>query len=496
MTSSKLADAYNREYLEAYYQRWLSEPTSVPAEWQNFFAGAEFAGLGMSGSLVNGGGISGDLRLQTGVVRLIFWYRQIGHLQAYTNPLAADAPPDHPLLKLENFGLSEADLDTPVDTSMCFGLGQATPLRDLLAHLKATYCQRIGVEFMHIDSLEKRTWLASQMEPFANRPNLDQKLKYRTLMTLHFATMFEQYLHTKYVGQKRFSLEGGETLMPMLDAIVEMSPSLGIKEIVIGMAHRGRLNVLANLLQKPFDQIFNEFEDVYLPETTKDGDGDVKYHMGFSADITTSSGGVVHLSLSPNPSHLEAVNPVVEGRVRAKQRQYADQERYQGVPLLIHGDAAFAGQGLVAETLNMANLLGYRTGGTVHIVVNNQIGFTTNHAMREAPNTARTSPSSFRHRFSTSMGNAPKKRFMSRSWHSNTARSSSVTSLLIWSATASMVTTKEMNLVSLNRSSIGRSKRNSRPHGSIRIAWLSLARSTRKKRPRLPNRSGNGLTMH
>ena len=196
-------------------------------------------------------------------------------------------------------------------------------------------------------------------------------------MTLHYATMFEQYLHTKYVGQKRFSLEGGETLMPMLDAVVERSPALGIEEIVVGMAHRGRLNVLANTLQKPFAAIFNEFEDVYMPETTKDGDGDVKYHLGFGADIKTSSGATVHISLTPNPSHLEAVNPVVEGRVRAKQRQHGDGERSTGLPLLIHGDAAFAGQGLVAETLNMANLAGYRTGGTLHLVINNQIGFTT-----------------------------------------------------------------------------------------------------------------------
>ena len=378
MAALILADAYNREQLETTYQRWLAEPDSVDATWQSFFAGAEFAGNGIlarASSLP--APLPGDMRLQTGVVRMIFWYRQIGHLQAHIDPLAKDAPPPHPLLKLENFGLSEADLDTTVDVSMAFGLNSPTTLRTLIDHMRETYCSKIGVEFMHIDSLEKRTWLAERIEPKRNKPNLELKQKYRTLMTLHYATMFEQYLHTKYVGQKRFSLEGGEVIVPMLDAIVEASPGLGIREIVIGMAHRGRLNVLANTLQKPFEQIFNEFEDVYLPETTKDGDGDVKYHMGFSADVRTSSGGSVHLSLSPNPSHLEAVNPVVEGRVRAKQRRYNDGDRSQGVPLLIHGDASFAGQGLVAETLNMANLAGYRTGGTVHLVINNQIGFTT-----------------------------------------------------------------------------------------------------------------------
>ncbi|HJZ54070.1 MAG TPA: 2-oxoglutarate dehydrogenase E1 component, partial [Gemmataceae bacterium] len=211
-----------------------------------------------------------------------------------------------------------------------------------------------------------------------NRPNLPLRQEYRVLLTLHQAEMFERFLHTKYVGQKRFSLEGGETLIPVLDAITERSPSLGIKELVIGMAHRGRLNVLANILHKPFEQVFNEFEDNYLPDATTDGDGDVKYHLGFSADIATADGGKVHLSLAPNPSHLEIVNPVVEGRVRAKQRLHGDTERSTGVPILIHGDAAFAGQGVVMETLNLSNLAGYKTGGTIHIVVNNQIGFTTN----------------------------------------------------------------------------------------------------------------------
>jgi 2-oxoglutarate dehydrogenase E1 component len=390
MAAPSFADSYNRDVLEREYEKYHADPDAADPQWQAFFAGVEFAG-GLGGASGNGSanghpkaaprpaaGLRADTRLQTGAVRLIFWYRQAGHLQAHTNPLADGPPAELPLLKLENFHLTEADLDTEVDSSMVFGEADRMPLRRLIDILKATYCGNVGVEFMHIDDLAKRTWLASRMEPTRNRRAFSLAQKYRTLMTLHYATKFEQYLHTKYVGQKRFSLEGGETLMPMLDAVVEKSPELGVQEIVIGMAHRGRLNVLANTLQKPFAAIFNEFEDVYMPETTKDGDGDVKYHLGFGADIPTSSGKSVHISLTPNPSHLEAVDPVVEGRVRAKQRQHGDtEERGTGLPLLIHGDAAFAGQGLVAETLNMSNLAGYRTGGTLHIVVNNQIGFTT-----------------------------------------------------------------------------------------------------------------------
>jgi 2-oxoglutarate dehydrogenase E1 component len=374
MAAPAIADAYNRELLEDAYQRWQESPDSVDPSWQAFFAGVAFAGNGIAGRPA---AIRGDLRLQTGVVRLVNWYRQAGHLQAHTDPLR-DAPPPAPdVLRMENYGLTDADLSATVDGSMVYGIEGRTRLADLIAHLRATYCGKVGYEFMHIDDLDRRMWFARKVEPARSRPALDRKQKLRTLMNLHWASHFENYLHTKYVGQKRFSLEGAETLLPMLDAIVERSPSLGVKEIVIGMAHRGRLNVLANLLRKPFEQIFNEFEDNYLPESTKDGDGDVKYHMGFSADVATSDGGTVHLSLSPNPSHLEAVNPVVEGRVRAKQRLFDDADRSKGIPLLIHGDAAFAGQGVVAETLNLANLAGYRTGGTVHIVVNNQIGFTT-----------------------------------------------------------------------------------------------------------------------
>ena len=369
--SAALSAAPNAEFLEQTYQRWKQNPDSVDPTWQSFFAGMEFASNGQPSA------DTGDLRVQTGVVRLTFWHRQAGHLDAHVDPLEEQPPPPSDLLKYETYGLTESDLDKTIDASLFNGIDDGATLRELIEALKATYCGKIGVEYMHVEDLYKRSWIAERIEPGRNRPHLDLKNKYRTLMTLLWATNFESFLHTKYVGQKRFSLEGGETLIPMLDALVEKAPSVGIREFVIGMAHRGRLNVLANILHKPFERIFSEFEDNYLPDSTKGGDGDVKYHMGFSGDVKTADGGIVHLSLSPNPSHLEIVNPVVEGRVRSKQRMQGDTDRSRGMPLLIHGDAAFAGQGVVAETLNMANLAGYRTGGTIHIVVNNQIGFTT-----------------------------------------------------------------------------------------------------------------------
>jgi 2-oxoglutarate dehydrogenase E1 component len=378
----------NGELMEELFRRWQDNADSVDPTWRAFFSGMQFAGRlpdGASGG-IESGSVSEAVRRQTGVVRLISWYRQAGHLQAHINPLATEPPPPAPQLALENFGLSSADLDKFVDASMYFGMTGPVQLGELLDALRETYCGSIGVEYMHIDSLDVRMWLARRMEPVRNRHPLPLRQKYRILMTLHQAELFERFLHTKYVGQKRFSLEGGETLIAILDALIESAPSLGVKEYVIGMAHRGRLNVLANILNKPFHEIFNEFEDVYLPQSTYEGDGDVKYHLGFSADVETATGGCVHLSLTPNPSHLEIVSPVVQGRVRAKQRLFGDHERRTGIPILIHGDAAFAGQGVVMETLNLMKLAGYTVGGTIHIVVNNQIGFTTN------PRDARSTP--------------------------------------------------------------------------------------------------------
>ncbi len=384
MADLTLSDAYNRDTIEDAYTRWVKQPDSVDVTWQAFFAGAEFAGNGIGAKLatqsvsVDPAAVDAlrDARLQTGVTRLVNWYRQVGHVQAHTDPLADAPPPPSPQLALSNFNLSDADLDREVDASMVFGLDGRATLRQVLDILTSTYCGRIGVEFMHIDDLDRRMWLASRMESVRGKFALDRRQKYRILMDLNYATNFENYLHTKYAGKKRFSLEGGETLIPMLDEIVTRSPGVGVKEVVIGMAHRGRLNVLTNILRKPFELIFNEFEDHYLPDSTIDGDGDVKYHMGYSTDIKTPDNHTVHVSLTANPSHLEIVNPVVEGRVRAKQRARGNHDDVMA--LLIHGDAAFMGQGPVAETLNLANLKGYRTGGTYHVVINNQIGFTTN----------------------------------------------------------------------------------------------------------------------
>ena len=374
MSRETFATRQNLDLLEDSYQRWKADPNSVDGYWQAFFEGLELSGF------VPVAKITGD-ESQTAVVRLIFAYRDLGHFLAHLDPLTPP-PATHPLLELSQFGLSESDLDREFDTSAFHGTPRAT-LRDLITILKETYCRTIGYEFSHIQDINVRAWIRERIEPRRSRPNMVRRQRLRVLMNLHYAELFEKFLHTRYVGQKRFSLEGAETLIPILDALVEKGPELGVQEFILGMAHRGRLNVLANTLHKPYQEIFAEFEDNFSPDSI-DGDGDVKYHLGFSSDVQTSSGKTVHLSLTPNPSHLEAVNPVVEGRTRAKQRLFHDTDRGRGVPVLIHGDAAFAGQGIVAETLNLSQLSGYRTGGTVHIIVNNQIGFTT------SPNDARS----------------------------------------------------------------------------------------------------------
>ncbi len=365
--SDPVATRWNLDALEDAYQRWQRDPLSVDPSWRAFLEGFDLGNARTAS-------VRDTQSCQTGVVRLIAGYRDVGHLIAHLDPLS-EPRPSHPLLELSEFGLSDAELDRTYDASAFFGLKEAT-LRQIVAALRETYCRTIGVEFKHIQDSNVRHWLEERMEPRRNRPQFDRDKKVHILQGLHYAEMFERFLHTRYVGQKRFSLEGAETLIPILEALVELAPELGVREIVMGMSHRGRLNVLANTLRKPYQEIFAEFEENYLPESS-DGDGDVKYHLGFSSDRTTLRGKNLHLTLTPNPSHLEAVNPVVEGRTRAKQRLFGDRERRRGIPLLIHGDAAFAGQGLVAETLNLSQLSGYTTGGTVHLVVNNQIGFTT-----------------------------------------------------------------------------------------------------------------------
>ena len=374
MNRSTVANRWNLELIEANHQRWSDDPSSVDATWQAFFEGYELAQAGPTSGSEPASGAARPNEAQAAVTRLIDAYREVGHYLADLDPLGLAPPGDAGgLLDPAYHGLREDDLDRTF-YSQLFDPPHAS-LRDLLAVLRETYSRTVGVEYMHIRNNEIRSWLRDRMESTRNRPQLDLRQKRRIILKLNAAELFETFLHTHYVGAKRFSLEGGETLIPLLDAIIERSAKHGVKEIVLGMPHRGRLNVLANTLDKPYGLIFGEFED-NQPETFA-GDGDVKYHLGFSADHETADGQTVHLSLTPNPSHLEAVNPVVEGRMRAKQGRFADNDRRLGVPILIHGDAAFAGQGLVAETLNLSQLKGYRTGGTVHIVVNNQIGFTT-----------------------------------------------------------------------------------------------------------------------
>jgi 2-oxoglutarate dehydrogenase E1 component len=373
MERATFASPANLSLIEDYHARWKNDPSSVDASWRIFFEGYE---LGLEPRATAGDRLDLDAaRAQAAVTRLVDAYREFGHYLADLDPLKLKPRnKTFDLLEPAAFGLTEADLKR-VFYNKLSDAGYST-LDELIAILRETYCRTIGVEFMHIPDAGIRRWLLERIEPSRNRPRLDAKKKRRIIYKLNAAELFETFLQDHYVGQKRFSLEGGEMLIPMLDAVIERAGSSGVREIVIGMPHRGRLNVLANILDKPYGMIFNEFEGDHLPETVG-GDGDVKYHLGFSADHVTSDKHNIHLSLSANPSHLEAVNPVVEGRVRAKQRRFKDKDRRLGIPVLIHGDAAFAGQGLVAETLNLSQLPGYRTGGTIHIVVNNQIGFTT-----------------------------------------------------------------------------------------------------------------------
>jgi len=356
--------ASNAEYLENSYNAWKQDPASVSADLALFFEGFDFAqnatcGVGAS--------------KQSAVDSLVYHYRDIGHRIAQINPLG-DNPTSNPELELSAFGLGEQDLDSVFDSNHIPGLANA-PLHDIINHLRETYCGSIGAEYMHIQDTAERRWLQERMEGTRNHPSYSHEHHLRILWKLQKAEMFEQYLHTTYRGQKRFSLEGAETLIAALDRLLERSVQSGIVEIIFGMAHRGRLNVLANIIEKSYDEIFSEFEDNFQMDTTH-GDGDVKYHKGFSKDVI-ADGKPIHLSLTANPSHLEMVGPVVEGKVRAKQNQRNDLERKKVLPFVIHGDAAFAGQGIVAETFNLSQLRGYRTGGTIHFIVNNQVGFTT-----------------------------------------------------------------------------------------------------------------------
>ena len=377
MNPVSVSASANSGLIEEYYQRWLDNPDSVDPTWRAFFQGFALGSNGQAPAAIPGTGsaVVIDSLKQAHVHYLINAYRALGHTQAHLDPLSGP-PPAQPRLQLSQFNLGVADLETAFDTGTYLGGGQMK-LREIVAALEQTYCGHVGVEFSHIQDTDCRRWLQDRVESTKLQPKFTKPQKVRILRRVHKAELFEKFLHTKYVGQKRFSLEGGETIIAALDAVIDHCPGSGVEEIVMGMAHRGRLNVLCSVMRKSFDLLFEQFSENYIPDTVA-GDGDVKYHLGYESILTTTSGKKVEVRLAANPSHLEIVNPIVEGKARARQRIRGDiVERRKVMPLLIHGDAAVAGQGVVAETLQFSQLPGYRTGGTLHFVINNQIGFTT-----------------------------------------------------------------------------------------------------------------------
>jgi 2-oxoglutarate dehydrogenase E1 component len=364
----------NAEYIDSLYQSYKSDQNSVEFGWQKFFEGFDF-GRGSSETSVADETPEHFLK-EINVLNLINGFRQRGHLFTQTNPVR-ERRLHLPTLDIENFGLTSADLDTVFNSGIEIGIG-AAKLSDIVAFLKQTYCKSIGAEYKYVRTPEVLRWIEGKMESVRNTPNFSIDEKRRILKKLNEAVSFENFLGTKFLGQKRFSLEGAEALIPALDSVIEKGSELGIEEFVIGMAHRGRLNVLANIMQKTYKDIFAEFEGKGYSAESPFG-GDVKYHLGYSTDVTTNNGKNVHLSLCPNPSHLETVNGVVEGMTRSKIDFKYGGDDARIAPILIHGDASVAGQGIVYEVIQMAGLDGYKTGGTIHLVINNQIGFTTNY---------------------------------------------------------------------------------------------------------------------
>ena len=370
-------------YIENLYKDYLANPDSIDMELRKFFEGFDFA---IENNVAKKNGVASgaipaavptitpsQIEKEFSVYQLIVAYRRKGHLIAKTNPIR-ERIDRKANLGLENFGFTDADLDTTFEAGKFVGLGKAS-LRNIVAHLQKCYTHNLGVEFSSVNSRRKRDWIINAVEhTMQEAVPLEQKK--RILQKLNEGVMFEKFLHTKYIGQKRFSLEGGETTIAALDAIINTASSNNVQEVVIGMAHRGRLNILANIMGKTYEQIFSEFEGTATPDTTM-GSGDVKYHLGFSSEVETTSGNKINLKLCPNPSHLEAVDPLVVGFARSKADVLYNSDFDKILPILIHGDASVAGQGIVYEVLQMSNLKGYYTGGTVHFVINNQIGFTT-----------------------------------------------------------------------------------------------------------------------
>ena len=372
MNYSSILDA---DFVEKQYRIWKSDPHKVARDWHYFFQGFE---LGHA-TAPEAAPINDEKQVikQSQVESLIYRYRDLGHLLACLDPLVA-CPADHPLLTLSAFNLSENDIDKAFYVPW-FSESKKALLKEIIQALKETYCRSIGVEYMHLQDPSERQWLIDRMEPNRNKPNVDIETKTRILEKLYQSALFEQFLNKKYLGQTRFSLEGADAVIPLLDCLLQQAAKQDCVEIILGMAHRGRLNVQAHVLERSYEDIFSEFESCYDPENIV-GSGDVKYHNGYLSDIRTPDGLNVRLYLANNPSHLESVSPTVEGFTRARHDLSANknrQGRHRVMPVLIHGDAAFSGQGIVTETLNMSQLKGYSTGGTIHIIINNQIGYTT-----------------------------------------------------------------------------------------------------------------------
>ena len=433
--ASSFLQGHNAEYVEQLYAKYASDPNAVDAGWQQFFrelgdsgieAQAEAAGPswarndwppqpsdeltaaldGQWGDLGPKAAAGAESKIKAkaaeqGVsvtdeqikravldsiraLMLIRAYRIRGHLVAELDPLGMRDETPHPELDPKSYGFTDADMDRPIFIDQVLGLETAS-LRDILAIVKRTYCGTFALQYMHISNPQEAAWLKERIEGYGKEIGFTQNGRKAILNKLVEAEGFEKFLHVKYMGTKRFGLDGGESLVPAMEQIIKRGGALGVKEIVIGMPHRGRLSVLANVMNKPYKAIFNEFQGGSFKPEDVDGSGDVKYHLGASSD-REFDGNSVHLSLTANPSHLEAVNPVVLGKARAKQDQLGDTDRHQVLPILLHGDAAFAGQGVVAECFGLSGLRGHKTGGTIHIVVNNQIGFTT------APHFSRSSP--------------------------------------------------------------------------------------------------------
>ena len=364
------------EFIDQQYQRYLKEPDQTEPSWRAFFQGYDFAREVYSEEDLEGAGVPEEVIKEFHVLNLIQGYRSRGHLFTKTNPVR-ERREYEPTLALENFGLSKEDLDIEFNAATELGASGPRTLRKIVEHLEAIYCQSTGVEYNYIRDPERRTWIKHWIHENDNQPVLTVEEKKQILHKLNQAVSFEAFLNTKFVGQKRFSIEGAESLIPGLDEAVNHAARHGVEEFVLGMAHRGRLNVLTNIFGKPRKQIFSEFEGKAFDDITIDGD--VKYHLGHTTFHTTSDGKKVKMNIAPNPSHLEAVDPVVEGIARAKINNDYNHDNKKVLPILIHGDAAIAAQGVVYETVQMETLDGYQTGGTLHIVINNQVGFTTNY---------------------------------------------------------------------------------------------------------------------